>query len=223
MQKCIDVKYSEIKKKPVVDAKGETLGRIIDFIFTIEENKLIPKSVIIGGSRLEELLERFGVRPNEDPIFSVDNIAVIKEDKVTLTVDGETLCSTLCEDIITENERRLSQISKAKVVDSDGFKVGNVIDVWFDENSEVWLLLGGGFLEEALERIGVQPDIDLIAGPKDIDTFTDKEIKLRWSKFQLESNCEKDYDRLKRQLTSRDKPKDYKHTQLRVGASQSQH
>ena len=103
MQKCIDVKYSEIKKKPVVDAKGETLGRIIDFIFTIEENKLIPKDIIIGGSRVEELLERFGVRPNEDPIFSVDNIDVIEKDKVTLTVDGETLCSTLCEDIITEN------------------------------------------------------------------------------------------------------------------------
>ncbi|MFX1262093.1 MAG: PRC-barrel domain-containing protein [Promethearchaeota archaeon] len=222
MQKCIDVKYSEIKKKPVVDAKGETLGRIVDFIFAIEENRLIPKSVIIGGSRLEELLERFGVRPDEDPIFSVDNIDVIEEDKVVLAVDGKTLCSTLCEDIITENDRRLSQISKAKVIDSDGFKVGTVIDVWFDENSEVWLLLGGGFLEEALERIGVQPDIDLIAGPTDIDIFTDKEIKLKWSKFQLESNCERDYDRLKRELSSRDKPKDYKHTYLRVGATRSQ-
>ncbi|MFW9888323.1 MAG: PRC-barrel domain-containing protein [Candidatus Thorarchaeota archaeon] len=222
MQKCIDVKYSEIKKKPVVDAKGETLGRIVDFIFTIEENRLIPKSVIIGGTRLEELLESLGVRPDDDPIFSVDNIDVIEEDKVVLTVDGETLCSTLCEDSITENDRRLSQISKAKVIDSDGFKVGSVIDVWFDEDSEVWLLLGGGFLEEALERIGVQPDIDLIAGPKDIDMFTDKEIKLRWSKFQLESNCERDYDRLKRELSSRDKPKDYKYTHLRVGAARSQ-
>ncbi|MFX0055209.1 MAG: PRC-barrel domain-containing protein [Promethearchaeota archaeon] len=222
MQKCIDVKYSEIKKKPVVDSKGETLGNIIDFIFTIKDSKLIPKSIIVGGTRLEELLESLGVRPDDDPIFSVENIDVIEKDKVTLTVDGETLCSTLCEDIITENDRRLSKISKAKVIDSDGFKIGNVIDVWFDEDSEVWLLLGGGFLEEALERLGVQPDIDLIAGPKDIDVFTDKEIKLKWTRFQLESNCEQDYNRLKRQLSSRDKPKDFKHTQLRVGASRSQ-
>jgi sporulation protein YlmC with PRC-barrel domain len=222
VQKCIDVKYSEIKKKPVLDAKGETLGNIIDFIFTLKDNKLIPKSVIVGGTRMEELLEAIGVRPDDDPIFSVDNIDVIGEEKVTLTVDGETLCSTLTEDIFAENDRKLSQISKVKVIDSDGFKVGNVIDIWFDEDSEIWLLLGGGFLEEALERIGVQPDIDLIAGPKDIDIFTDEEIKLKWTRFQLESNCEKDYERLKRQLSSRHKPKDFKHTQLRVGAARSQ-
>jgi sporulation protein YlmC with PRC-barrel domain len=222
VEKCIDMKYSEIKKKPVVDAKGDTLGNIIDFIFTIKENRLTPKSVIVGGTRMEELLESIGVRPDDDPIFSVDNIDVIGEDKVTLTVDGETLCSTLTEDIITENDRKLSQISKAKVIDSDGFKIGNVIDVWFDDNSEVWLLLGGGFLEETLEKLGVQPDIDLIAGPKDIGIFTDEEIKLKWTRFQLESNCEQDYDRLKRQLSSRDKPRDFKHAQLRLGSSRSQ-
>ncbi|MHA1926521.1 MAG: PRC-barrel domain-containing protein, partial [Candidatus Thorarchaeota archaeon] len=116
----------------------------------------------------------------------------------------------------------LSQISKAKVIDSDGFNIGNVIDVWFDDDAQVWLLLGGGFLEEALERIGVQPDIDLIAGPTDIDVFTDKEIKLKWTRFQLESNCETDYERLKRQLSSRAKPKDYKHTHLRLGPSRTQ-
>ncbi|MHA2300467.1 MAG: PRC-barrel domain-containing protein [Candidatus Thorarchaeota archaeon] len=222
VEKCIDVKYSEIKKKPVVDSKGETLGNIIDFIFTIEENRLAPKSIIVGGSRMEELLESLGVRPDEDPIFSVDNIDVIGDDKVTLTVDGETLCSTLTEGIFAENDRKLSQISKAKVIDSDGFNIGNVIDVWFDDDAQVWLLLGGGFLEEALERIGVQPDIDLIAGPTDIDVFTDKEIKLKWTRFQLESNCETDYERLKRQLSSRAKPKDYKHTHLRLGPSRTQ-
>jgi sporulation protein YlmC with PRC-barrel domain len=222
VEKCIDVKYSEIKKKPVVDSKGVTLGNINDFVFSIENNRLVPKSIMVGGSRLEELLESLGLRPDEDPIFSVDNIDVIGEDKVTLKVDGETLCSTLCEDIFGENDRRLSQISKAKVIDSDGFKIGKVIDVWFDDDAQVWLLLGGGFIEETLEKIGVQPDIDLIAGPKDIDVFTDEDIKLKWTRFQLESNCEKDYDRLKRQLVSRDKPKDYKHAQLRLGPSRSQ-
>ncbi|MHA2193847.1 MAG: hypothetical protein ACXAAR_10525, partial [Candidatus Thorarchaeota archaeon] len=195
-----------------MDSKGETLGTVIDFIFTIQDNKLLPKSIIVGGSRMEELLESIGVRPDKDPIFSVENIDVIGEDKITLTVDGATLCTTLDEGTISDADRKLSQISKAKVIDSDGFNIGNVIDVWFDDSSNIWLLLGGGFLEETLEKLGVQPDIDLIAGPKDIEIYTDKEIKLKWTRFQLESNCEEDYDRLKRQLASRDKVKDYKHT-----------
>ncbi|MHA2071737.1 MAG: PRC-barrel domain-containing protein [Candidatus Thorarchaeota archaeon] len=222
MLQCCNMKYSEIKKKPVVDSKGETLGTVIDFIFTIQDNKLLPKSIIVGGSRMEELLESIGVRPDKDPIFSVENIDVIGEDKITLTVDGATLCTTLDEGTISDADRKLSQISKAKVIDSDGFNIGNVIDVWFDDSSNIWLLLGGGFLEETLEKLGVQPDIDLIAGPKDIEIYTDKEIKLKWTRFQLESNCEEDYDRLKRQLASRDKVKDYKHTQLRLGSSRSQ-
>jgi sporulation protein YlmC with PRC-barrel domain len=216
------MKYSEIRKKPVVDSKGETIGTINDFIFTIKDHKLIPKSIIVGGSRIEELLESIGVRPDKDPIFNVDNIDAIGEDKVTLNVDGETLCTTLDEDTIGDYDRKLSKISKAKVIDSDGFKIGNVIDAWFDEDASVWLLLGGGFLEETLEKLGVQPDIDLIAGPKDIDIFTDQEIKLKWTRFQLESNCEEDYERLKRQLASRAEPKDYKHAQLRVGSAGSQ-
>lgn len=222
MLQCCNMKYSDIRKKPVVDSEGETLGTVIDFIFTIDDNKLIPKSIIVGGSRMEELLESIGVRPDKDPIFSIDNIDLISEDAVTLTVDGATLCTTLDEGVVGEADRKLSQISKANVIDSDGFKIGNVIDVWFDDTSNVWLLLGGGFLEEALERIGVQPDIDLIAGPKDIAVFTDDEIKLKWTRFQLESNCQEDYNRLKRQLSSRDRPKDYKHTQLRLGPSRSQ-
>ncbi|MHA2020855.1 MAG: PRC-barrel domain-containing protein [Candidatus Thorarchaeota archaeon] len=219
MLPCINMKYSEIKKKPVVDSKGEILGTVIDFIFTIDDNKLNPKSVIVGGSRVEELLEPIGLRPDKDPIFSVDHIDAVTEDKVTLTVDGETLCNTLCEDSIDDTDRKLSQISKAKVIDSDGIKIGNVIDVWFDQDAQIWLLLGGGFLEETLEKLGVQPDIDLLAGPKDIDIFTDKEIKLKWTKFQLESNAERDYERLKRQIASRDEPGDYKHVQLKLGST----
>jgi sporulation protein YlmC with PRC-barrel domain len=216
------MKYSEIKKKPVVDSKGEILGSVIDFIFTIDDNKLSAKSVIVGGSRVEELLESIGLRPDKDPIFSVEHIDTITEDKVTLTVDGETLCTTLCEDSIDETDRKLSQISKAKVIDSDGFKIGNVIDVWFDVEAQVWLLLGGGFIEETLEKLGVQPDIDLLAGPKDLEVFTDEEIKLKWTRFQLESNTEKDYERLKKQISSRDEPGDYKHAQLRLGPARSQ-
>ncbi|MHA2386570.1 MAG: PRC-barrel domain-containing protein, partial [Candidatus Thorarchaeota archaeon] len=102
MLQCCNMKYSEIKKKPVVDSQGETLGTVIDFIFTIQDNKLIPKSIIVGGSRMEELLESIGVRPDKDPIFDVENIDVIGEDKITLTVDGATLCTTLDEGTISD-------------------------------------------------------------------------------------------------------------------------
>ena len=221
MQKCINLKYGQLKNKDVVDSQGQPVGRVVDFIFTVEGTKLQPKYIVLGGGRVEEFLESIGARPDNDPVFTTQVMESVDEDKIVLCADHDMLKSTLDSDVIGENDRKFSEISKIKVIDADNIKVGNVIDVWFADDGEVYLLLGGGFFEETLERLRAQPNIDLLASHKDIESFGDKEIKLKWTKFQLQSNCEKEYDKLKRELSSRDKPGDYRFPQLRLGKGPS--
>jgi hypothetical protein len=83
----------------------------------------------------------------------------------------------------------------------------------------MWLLLGGGFLEELLERLKAQPDIDLLVPPHFIESIERDEIRLKITKFQLEATCEDEYSKLKRQLTG-DKPQDdARYAQLRLGSA----
>ncbi|NHJ15175.1 MAG: PRC-barrel domain containing protein [Candidatus Thorarchaeota archaeon] len=221
MFKCCNMKYSDVKNKDVVDAHGTKIGNVSDFIFHLEGNRLVPKSIVLAGGRIEEFLESIGARPDNDPVFTTDVMDVVEDDRIVLCADKEKLKTTLDPDVMVEGDIKLSKLSKMKVIDTDGFKVGNVIDVWFDTSNEIYLVLGGGFFEEALERLHAQPNIDLLASFKDIESITDSGIKLKWTKFQLESNCEKEYDRLKRELSSIDKPGDYRYPQLRLGKGPS--
>lgn len=97
---------------------------------------------------------------------------------------------------------KLSDLQKRRVIDVDGVRVGQVVDVWLDDDSSVWLVVGGGFLEETLEKLHIRPDIDLLV-PSQWVAETNGEIRLKVSKFQLQSTCEecwvKEKERLVRQ------------------------
>ncbi|MFQ5833484.1 MAG: PRC-barrel domain-containing protein [Candidatus Thorarchaeota archaeon] len=218
MVRCYDLKYTGLTKKQVIDAKGEALGNVIDFIISVDGTNLTPKSMIIGGGRVEEILETIKVKPDLDPVFDIEQIDVVEEDAVRLKVDGETLCDKHYETSIEAGDVKLSDLSKAKVFDTDGFKVGNVIDIWFDDEGEMWLVLGGGFFEETMEKLRIIPDIDLLVTSKDLDSVSMNEIKLKMSKFQLESNCQAEYDRYKRELTGKEKKDDPRYQHLKLGS-----
>lgn len=215
------MKYSDVKNKDVVDSNGKKIGNVSDLIFHLQGTRLIPRSLVLGGGRIEEFLESIGVRPDYDPVFNIEIIDAVEDDRIILCANREKLNSTLDPGIFDEDDIKLSDLSKLRIIDADGFKVGNVIDVWFDTDDEVYLVLGGGFFKEILERLHAQPDIDLLASYKEIESITNEEIKLKWTKFQLDSNCEQAYDRLKRELVSRDKVGDYRYPQLRLGKSPS--
>jgi sporulation protein YlmC with PRC-barrel domain len=83
-----------------------------------------------------------------------------------------------------------SELKKKKVLDADGFAVGNVIDINFDENGEEWFVLGGGFVEETLEMLHIRPDVDLLVPVDWIETIGDDEIVLKLTRFQLTSTCD---------------------------------
>ncbi|MFW9799561.1 MAG: PRC-barrel domain-containing protein [Candidatus Thorarchaeota archaeon] len=217
MVRCYDLKYTGLKKKQVIDAKGQTLGKVIDFIINVDGTSLNPKSMVIGGGRVEELLEAIKVRPDMDPVFDIEQIDVVDEDAVRLKVDGETLCDKHYNVSVDAGDVKLSDLSKAKVFDSDGFKIGNVIDVWFDDEGEMWLVLGGGFFEETMEKLKIVPDIDLLVTSKDLESVSTNEIKLKLTRFQLESNCETEYEKYKREVVGKEKKDDARYQHLKVG------
>ncbi len=212
---CCNRKFSELKSKTVVDKNGQNIGHVSDFVVAFSKNRLELRSVILAGGRMEELLESAGLKPNNDPVFGVACMDRVEE-TIHLACERNSLKSLLDRDAIEKDEIKMSQLAKLKVIDSDGFKVGNVTDVWFDRSDKMWLVLGGGFLEETLEKLGAQPDIDLLVPQEAINGLSKKDISLKWSKFQLKSNCEKEYERYKSELSSTHQPGDARYAQLRL-------
>jgi sporulation protein YlmC with PRC-barrel domain len=217
MVQCYDTKYTGLKKKEVIDVDGDKLGKVMDFIITVDGTKLTPKSMIIGGGRIEELLEAIKVKKDVDPIFDIDQIDVVEEDVIRLKVDGEKLCDTYCDTAILDNDIKLSELSKAKVIDSDDFSIGNVIDIWWDTEGDIWLVVGGGFFEETMEKLKIIPDIDLLVHSRDLEEVTEKQIKLKLTRFQLEANCQNQYERYKREVMGKEKRDDSRYAHLRLG------
>jgi sporulation protein YlmC with PRC-barrel domain len=218
--KCVELKYSDIRGKEVIDSDGDISGEVIDWIFDCTDNKLTPKYIVLGGGRVEELLESIGARPDIDPVVSLDDVDSIS-DKVYLSVDADTLKNKLDPGIMADTDIPFTQLSEIKVVDNDNFKIGNVIDVWFDEDNTMWLVLGGGFLEELLERLKAQPDIDLLVPPHFIESVSKDEVKISISKFQLESTCEDEYKKYQRQVETGSPHDDARYAQLRLGSGPS--
>lgn len=215
MIRCCNLKYSELKNKPVLDSEGENVGRIIDFVFHYEDNKIILESMLLGGSRFEEFLESIGMKPDVDPIINVESIDEIG-DEVKLSISQEQMKTTLNSELLHDNDMTLSKLSRLPIVDSDGFKIGRITDVWFDNEDKIWLVIGGGFVEEILEKLKAQPDIDPIVPEEHIKNISEKEICLKWTKYQLESTAEEEFDKQKRELSSRQEPKDSHYEYLRL-------
>jgi len=215
---CSGLKYSEIQSKDVIDSNGEKVGEVMDWIFDYADNKLDLKYIVIGGGWVEELLESIGARPDIDPVIKFEDVDSIS-DKVYLKVDGESLKNTIDPGVLTESDISFSKLSDIKVIDSDGFKVGFVIDIWFDLDNVMWLLLGGGFFEELLERLKVQPDVDLLVPPHFIENLNSNEIKLSITKNQFQSTCKNEFNKLKKQAAGDSPPEEASFAQLKLGTA----
>jgi sporulation protein YlmC with PRC-barrel domain len=213
--KCCGIRFSQLMKKKVTDSAGKDIGTVNDFVISYTPNSITLKSIVLGGGRVEEFLESVGLRPDVDPVFQLDCISQIHDEEIVLVTEGDRLKTTLDEGSIGEGDMKLSKFSKLPIIDSADVKVGNVIDVWFDLNGAPWLVAGGGLVEEVLERIGVQSDIDLLIPMEFIENISGKEVRVKYTKFQLESTCKDEYDKYKRQIASQHKPGDAIHASLK--------
>ncbi|MHA1134964.1 MAG: PRC-barrel domain-containing protein [Candidatus Thorarchaeota archaeon] len=210
------MKYSEIRGKDVIDSKGDKVGDIIDCIFDISASKISLKHLVLGGGMIEELLESIKAKPDIDPVCNVSDVDNIS-DKVYLKVNKESLKKTADPGVICETDLKFSQLGKLDVLDADGLKVGNVIDLWFDKKSQMWLVLGGGFFEELLEKIRAQPDIDLLIPEEDIKNVDRHAITLNKTKFELESTCEDEYEKQKKNLAAAKSEEASELSRIRLG------
>lgn len=171
-----------MKKADVVDSSGNKVGKVGDLTFTFDKGLKLSK-FILAGPRFEEFLESIKVRPIQDPVFDGSLITKIDE-KVHLDTSINSLKTTLDKDAIREGEIRLSKLEKMDIVDSTGKKIGRAIDVDFDVDGTVSMIVGGGFIEEKLEAAGLKSDVDIIVPGSVISSISDK-IRLRVSKNEL--------------------------------------
>ena len=212
------MKYSEIRGKHVIDKNGEKVGHIIDCIIDISNNKIALKHLILGGGFIEELLESIGAKPDLDPVVNIEDLDTIS-DEVHLLVNKESLKKTIDPGIFCETDLKFGDISKLDIKDSDGLKLGHVMDLWFDLKSRLWLVVGGGFFEELLEKLHAQPDIDLLIPMDFINGITPKNISLDKSKFELESTCQDEFERMKKVLAERKAEGASELPQIRLGSA----
>ncbi|MGY5875066.1 MAG: hypothetical protein RTU30_04925 [Candidatus Thorarchaeota archaeon] len=177
----------EMQKCDVVDSSGTKVGNINDLTFTFD-GTLKLSQFILAGSAWEEFLEAIKVRPDKDPIFDASLIEKIG-DKIHLNTTGNTLKTTLDECAISDSEIRLSDMMKLDIIDENGVKIGRAIDVDFDVDGSASLTVGGGFIEEKLEALGLKTDIDIIVPDKAIVSIGD-DIRLGVSKEELDKTMD---------------------------------
>jgi sporulation protein YlmC with PRC-barrel domain len=172
----------EMKKMDVVDTSGHKVGNVGDMTFTFDRGLTLTK-FILAGPRFEEFLESIKVKPDRDPVFDSSLITKVDE-KVHLDTNVNSLKTTLDKDAITEGEIRLSKLEKMDIVDSTGKKIGRAIDIDFDMDGTVSVIVGGSFIEEKLEAAGLKEDIDIIV-PGDVITSISNKICLSVSESEL--------------------------------------
>ncbi|TFH05910.1 MAG: hypothetical protein E4H14_11775 [Candidatus Thorarchaeota archaeon] len=172
----------EMKKADVVDSSGNKVGNVGDLTFTFDKELKLSK-FILAGPRFEEFLESIKVRPDKDPVF--DSSLIIKiDEKVHLDTSVNSLKTTLDKNAIPAGDIRLSKLEKMDIVDSSGKKIGRAIDIDFDIDGTVSMIVGGGFIEEKMEALGIKSDVDIIVPGDVISSITDK-IHLKVSESEL--------------------------------------
>ena len=177
----------EMKKIDVVDSSGKKVGNVGDMTFTFDKRLKLSK-FILAGPRFEEFLESIKVKPDRDPVFDSSLITKVDE-KVHLDTSVNSLKTTLDKNAIAEGEIRLSKLEKMDIVDSTGKKIGRAIDVDFDVDGTASLIVGGGFIEEKLEAVGLKADIDIIV-PSDVITSISNKICLSVSRSELSTTID---------------------------------
>jgi sporulation protein YlmC with PRC-barrel domain len=206
-----------MKNKDIVDSEGEKIGRVIDFHFTQSDGKIALTSVVMGGSRIEEFLESIGAKKDIDPFFPIDVIDKYENDTLYLKVPYKKLTEPVT---LGKNEFRLSDLGGCEIIDVDKNKIGKIKDVIFDDKHRPWFVVHGGFFEESFEKIGIKADIDPLIPPEFIKQLKKDCMTLKYSKMQLTTTAEQEWEEFKRQLTVKGAPQNFRHQFLWYGHSE---
>lgn len=156
----LETTFSNLKEFKVADTNGDIIGQPIDIVFDTTTDVLTK--LIIGGSFIEELKERIGLKPDDDPVVSVDTIESVEEAIIKLNVSKEKLGNKLQKGIFSKEETIFSEVQKFTVEAADGEKLGRFIDAVIHIDNTLSFIIGDSMFREFLERVGFTPDFDLL-------------------------------------------------------------
>lgn len=86
------IQYIKLKKLPIFEKNNERIGRVIDIFFNAKGGY----SFIVGGSALEEFLEKVRIIPDKDLIVPSSSVTEIS-DKIKINNAKSDLITTLYE------------------------------------------------------------------------------------------------------------------------------
>lgn len=182
--------FSHLTRMKVVDKDGKTVGKPGDAL--LDSETLQVKSLILFGSFLEEKMEDLKLKEDVDPIVPLGSIAEekVSEKKIVLSEGHDQLEATSSGWTVPEGTIQFSKLKKVHVFDKDGNKIGTVIDIGYHEDGTYTLVLGGGFMEEFLEKIKVFADKDLLVPQKSISELGMDKITIKHSRKDLKTTIE---------------------------------
>jgi len=134
--------------------------------------------IILGGSMLEELQEKYKLKADDDPIVPVDLISRQDGKKLYLSVSSDELSNKLQEGAIALGESQFSKFKNTTVVSKDGEKLGRIIERILHSDNKLSFILGDSPLKEFAERIGLTPDVDLLVPNHYIDGYKGESLQL---------------------------------------------
>ncbi len=175
--------FTDLKNRKVFGSKDQEVGRIIDFVVN---DKFEVTKLILGGSRIEELRERIGLKPDDDPVLPVEQLGEpTSEGNYKLSHDGDKLQSKLEEGVISKNEYMFSNLRKLDVKSNDNNSIGKIVDAIFCEDDSICFVLGDSRFVEFLERIGIAGNYDLLLPASEISKIEDDKIVINKTKDEL--------------------------------------
>ncbi len=183
----LETALSELKKYRVIDSNGNEVGNPIDVVFDIKKD--LATKLVLGGSFIEELKEKLGLKPDDDPVVSLTHIDKVQNKIIKLNVTAEDLPNKLETDAISKNEQMFSQIKNFVIVDTEGNEIGRPIDIIIHSDNGISFIIGDSIFQEFLEKIGFTPDFDLLLPFHDVQ-FIDtpsKKIKIKSKKEHLQT------------------------------------
>lgn len=174
----------ELKNKTVIDSTGKKIGHISDLTFIFDrELKIVHFK--LTGPLWEEFLEAIHLKSDRNHVFDSSVIKKIDE-HIHLDISGNQLLTTMNKNTISDDEVKFSELEKLDIFDKNQEKIGRAIDVDLDTDNHVSIIVGGGFVEEKLEAIGLKDDVDIIVPSNVISSIHDS-IQLSVSKDELDT------------------------------------
>ncbi len=144
------VMLSELRSKSIIDVTGKVYGRISDVILTRDSLSLV--GYVLSGNKVEELLEKFKIRKDRDPVVMVTDIEKTVENAIFLSRSIDSLQEK--EVFMVKEYIFLSELLNMEIFDFNANSIAEIVDVILIKGDVLAFLLGGNVFQNLLVRNG---------------------------------------------------------------------